>query len=169
MSVFENTTMIAQKKTPMRWAVEIAVLFAAICMTISMILWILSPIIFFVPTILAYIAFYFIHKYNYIEYEYTWIEGQLDIDRIYAKSRRKSVAKIDMEDLIIIAPEGSREVSNYERDSSVTVKDCSTRLPENKKYAAIYKDEKGTYRIIFEPDENILDLIIVRNPRKVVK
>ena len=169
MSVFENTTMIQQKKTPMRWAVEIVVLFAAICLTIAMILLFVSPLIFFLPTVLLFVAFYFIHKYNYIEYEYTWIEGQLDVDRIYAKSRRKSVAKIDMEDLIIIAPEGSREVSNYERDSTVTCRDCSTRLPENKKYEAIYKDTKGTYRILFEPDENILDLISVRNPRKVVK
>lgn len=167
MSVFENTTMIEQKKTPMRWAVEIIVLVAAICMTAAMIL--IHPIIFFVPALLLFIAFYFIHKYNFIEYEYTWIEGQLDIDRIYAKSRRKSVAKIDMEDLIVIAPTGSRDVSNYERDSSVTVKDCSTRLPENRKYEAVYKDDKGTHRIIFEPDENILDLISVRNPRKVIK
>ena len=167
MSVFENTTMITQKKTPARWAVEILVLAAAIAMTVVMVL--IDPFIFFFPALLLYIGFYFVHKYNYIEYEYTWIEGQLDIDRIYAKSRRKNVAKIEVEDLLVIAPEGSRDVSNYERDSSVSVKDCSTRLPENKKYVAVYKDDKGTHRIIFEPEENILDLISIRNPRKVIK
>lgn len=167
MSVFENTVMIEQKKSPMRWAVEIVILFAAICLTIAMVLF-FNPILF-LPVVLLFIAFYLVHKYNFIEYEYTYIEGELDFDRIYAKSRRKSVAKIDMDDLIMIAPEGSREVSNYERDSSVSCKDCSTRLPENRKYEAVYKNTKGTYRILFEPDENMLDLISVKNPRKVVK
>lgn len=167
MSVFENTVMIQQKKTPMRWAIEILCLFAAICLTISMFLF-FNPILF-LPAALLYVAFYLVHKYNYIEYEYTYIEGQLDIDRIYAKSRRKSVAKIDMEDLILIAPEGSRDVSNYERDREIQVKNCTSYLPDKKHYDAIYKNTKGTYRILFEPDENMLDLIANRNPRKVVK
>lgn len=167
MSVFENSVMVEQKKTPMRWAVEFVVLFAAICLTIAMILF--FNLVLFLPAILLFVAFYLVHKYNFIEYEYTYIEGQLDIDRIYAKSRRKSVAKIDMEELIIIAPQGSRDVSNYERDNAVTARDCTSRLSDRKIYEAVYKNTKGTYRILFEPDENMLDLIAVRNPRKVVK
>lgn len=167
MSVFENTVMIEQKKTPMRWAVEIVILVAAICLTASMILF--FNFVLFLPAVLLFIAFYLVHKYNFIEYEYTYIEGRLDFDRIYAKSRRKNVARIDMEELLIIAPEGSRDVSNYERDRDIKVRDCSTRLPDHKRYEAVYKNTKGSYRILFEPDDNMLDLISVKNPRKVVR
>lgn len=167
MSVFENSVMIVQKKTPLRWLIEGILLVAGICLLVAMILF-FRPYLF-LPVVVIFVAFYLVHKYNYIEYEYTYIEGQLDVDRIYAKSRRKSVAKIDMEDLILIAPEGSRDTSNYERDRQVIVKDCSSRMPDCKRYNAVYKNTKGTYRIIFEPDENMLDLIAVRNPRKVIK
>lgn len=166
MSVFENSVMVEQKKTPMRLALELVVLVAAILVTVGSLLF--NPV-FLIIGILLFFAFYFVHKYNFIEYEYIYIEGQLDIDRIYAKSRRKSVAKIDMEDLIMIAPAGSREISNYERNNEVKKKNCTSCLPDRKIYDAVYKDKKGTYLIYFEPDENMLDLIAVRNPRKIVK
>ena len=166
MSIFENAVMIKQKKTPLRWALELLVLIGAICASVAVILF--NPFLFAIP-ILLFIGYYLVHKYNYIEHEYTYIEGQLDIDRIYAKARRRSIAKIDMEDLIIIAPSGSREVSNYERDDHISKKNCSSCEPDHKVYDAVYKTDKGTFVIYFEPDENMLDLMTVRNPRKIVK
>ena len=128
---------------------------------------IFHPLFFFVVVAGGFLTWAVV-KYGDLEYEYTYIEGQLDIDRIYGKSRRKSMAKIDMEDLLLIAPEGSGELSSYERDPNVKRLDCSSLMPDHKKYKAVYKADKTTVIVTFEPDQNILDKIRVRNARKVI-
>ncbi len=165
MSIFENTVMI-QRETPL--GTKIFIIFVYV-MTAVMFLGglLLNPIIFTVPFVLMCVASYFAKQLGEIEYEYTYIEGELDIDRIRAAKRRKSIAKIDMEDLLVIAPEGSSEIANYERDESAKRVDCSSLRKEVKKYKAVYKAKNGISIITFEPDENLLDKMRMRNARKI--
>ena len=42
-----------------------------------------------------------------VEYEYLYINGELDVDKIFSKSRRKRAAVYTMEQLELMAPAGS--------------------------------------------------------------
>ena len=42
-----------------------------------------------------------------VEYEYLFVNGSLDIDKIMAKSRRKNMFSMEMTDLEMMAPSGS--------------------------------------------------------------
>ena len=165
MSIFENSVMIKSKRSPMN-LVLIVLMFVGIVVFSVLAVLLFEPLLFFVAFGAAAGAFALL-KYGDLEHEYIWIEGQLDIDRIYGKSRRKNMARIDAEELLLIAPEGSGELTHYEQEASKRL-NCSSRIPQNKKYKVAYNSSRGITVVTFEPDQNLLDLIRVRNGRKVI-
>ena len=54
-------------------------------------------------------------------------------------------------------------------NNQLSVKDCSSKQPGAKTYEVIYKNGSGLGDIIFEPDENMLDMICNRNAKKVIR
>ena len=166
MSIFENTVMIQRKRTVGRKAAEYISLFFAILSLAGIVM--LNPFLFLTPTIVLAALYYFVHKYGEQEFEYTYIEGEIDFDRISGKSRRKSIAKIDMEDLLLIAPEGSHELDSYLTNPSAVKKDCTSGYPDRKHYCLVYKNGNEIGIIAFEPDENFLSIIRQKNMRKVI-
>ena len=166
MSIFENTVMVSQKVSTARKAAVCACAGLTVAALVAAI--ILNPYLFMIPALLFAVLWYFVRKFGEIEYEYTYIDGELDIDRIRSKSRRKGVASIDMEDLLMIAPQGSGELNNSYRDDSAAKKDCSSRTADAKKYDVVFKSGKGISIITFEPDQNMLDMIRIKNARKVI-
>lgn len=129
----------------------------------------ISPVIFLIPAILFAVLWYFQTFRFDTEYEYTYFDGDLRFARIRAKSRRKSIAKIQMEDVLGIAPKGDRSVYKYESDSTVACKKLTSGEPGAKIYELVCKGEKGVIRYEFEPDEEMLDAIMVKYPRSVIK
>ena len=90
-------------------------------------------------------------------------------DSIKAKRKRKNIAKIEMEEVVLIAPSTAHELYNYHNNNQLSVKDCSSKQPGAKTYEVIYKNGSGLGDIIFEPDENMLDMICNRNAKKVIR
>ena len=164
MSIFENTVMVHAGRSAMGKAL-IGLCAAALVVCVGAALYI-NPI-FFLIGVAPILGLWALIKYGDLEYEYTWIEGQMDIDRIYGKSLRKSVAKIDAEDLLLIAPLGAGELHNYERENAGH-KDCSGNDPNVKKYKVVYKVGEHVKLVTFQPDQNFLDMVRVRNGRKVI-
>ncbi|MGO5051199.1 DUF6106 family protein [Lachnospiraceae bacterium LCP25S3_G4] len=100
-----------------------------------------------------------------VEYEYLYVNGDLDIDKIMAKSKRKRILGINIADLELIAPSGSAEVRLYQN-----IKPCnySSRESNHKTYEMIVLKNGEKKRIIFEPNQTILEGIRMLAPRKVV-
>ena len=74
-----------------------------------------------------------------------------------------------MEEVVLIAPSTAHELYNYHNNNQVSVKDCSSKQSGAKTYEVIYKNGSGLGDIIFEPDENMLDMICNRNAKKVIR
>ena len=89
--------------------------------------------------------------------------------RIKAKRKRKRMAEISMEDVLMIAPKGDRGVYKYENDKNVPCKNLTSGNADAKVYELIAKSENNITRYEFEPDEEMLDAIMVKYPRLVVK
>lgn len=103
-----------------------------------------------------------------IEYEYVFVDGQIDFDRIMGKSKRKTMLRIDMEQIDIIAPQGSHALDSYNH-IQIESRDYSSGDKNSKPYVIIANKENKKYRIAFEPNEKMLSMIKQKNPRKLVQ
>lgn len=64
---------------------------------------------------------------------------------------------------------GDRSVYKYENDNSLACKDLTSGESGTKIYELVFKGEKGINRYEFEPDEEMLDAVMVKYPRAVIK
>ncbi|MDF2472508.1 MAG: hypothetical protein K0R21_290 [Anaerocolumna sp.] len=131
---------------------------------ISVALSFINTIALMVAVIFIALTIYFYPKLN-VEYEYIYCDGQLDFDKIMGNSRRKTIVRIDFEQVDIMAPEGSHALDNY--NNVKTVKDFSSGRKDAKRYVIIAKGEADKIRIIFEPNTNMINCIKTKNHRKV--
>lgn len=136
---------------------------------VSFVLAIFVPIIFLIPAVIFAILWYFQAFRSDIEYEYTYYDGEFRFAKIKAKRKRKGLGRVSMEDVLAIAPKGERSVYKYENDKSLPYKDLTSGEPDAKIYELIFKGEKGINRYEIEPDEDMLDEVMVKYPRMVIK
>lgn len=98
-----------------------------------------------------------------IAYEYIFVDGQIDFDRILKGEKRKTMKRIDMEKVEVVAPENSHVLDSYRQNPMF---DYSSGM-EGKHYIAIFIGEKGLEQIKFTPDEKLLDAIGTKSPSKL--
>ena len=130
---------------------------------LSVLLVFIIPYAVWVTMILVIVDYILIRRMD-VEYEYIYYNGDLDIDKIMNKESRKRVFSTKMDDVIVIAPSGTQEVLGYEILKAI---DLSTCTPGNKTYELVttFKGEK--VRVIFEPNEKMLEAMKNDAPRKV--
>ena len=127
------------------------------------------PTIFVVPALVCAVLWFFLSFRSELEYEYTYYDGELHLAKIRAKSRRKNLGTIQIEDVLALAPKGDRSVYKYENDKSISCKKLLSGDADAKVYELVCKGEKGICRYEIEPDEEMLDAISVKYPRLVIK
>ena len=115
--------------------------------------------------VLAVVLVWLYPKLN-IEYEYVFVDGQIDFDRITGKSKRKTMLRIDLEQVEIIAPQGSHALDGYTYVELVK-KDFSSNDKNSKPYIIIASVKDKKYRISFEPNEKMLAMMKQKSPRKI--
>lgn len=164
--MLEKLVIVPKRKTTGNKIFNIA-LFALTCILIILAMFL--PLLFAVPGVVCAIIWYFLCFRSEIEYEYTYYDGELRFARIKCKSRRKSLGIVQMEDVLAVAPKGDRSVYKYENDRNMAYKNLTSGMPEAKVYELVFKGEKGMCRYEFEPDEGMLDAILVKYPRVVIK
>lgn len=119
----------------------------------------------FIVAIAAGIGAYFTHMNANLEYEYLYVDRELTIDKILAKTKRKRVAKFELERMEILAPMKSWHMDEYHKRDLKTV-DYSSGVEQQpeKRYLMVYNGEK---KVILEPNETLVKAIQSIAPRKV--
>ncbi|MDR1765498.1 MAG: DUF6106 family protein [Lachnospiraceae bacterium] len=120
-----------------------------------------------VALVAAIVATYFITLNLDLEFEYLFVNGQLTIDKIMKKSRRKKVWDGDMESLLIAAPADSGLVKNYDGGGQMKCVDCSSKDPSSKAVALIVSQGQSKLKLIIDPQETIIRYLKQRYPSKV--
>ncbi len=119
----------------------------------------------FFDAAIIYFAYYFITSLN-VEYEYAVTNGDLDIDKIVSKRKRKRLFSANCKDFEILARVKS---SHYTRDIQSIPKKIaavsSIDSPDAFFATLNYKGEKTV--IVFEPDARMLDIFKTYIPRKI--
>ncbi|RGS80473.1 DUF6106 family protein [Coprococcus sp. AF21-14LB] len=156
------TEQLIRRKTPIT-----SILLVSVCgafTIISVLSMLILPFGLLITAALGALT-YFVHRSVNLEFEYLYVNGDLDIDKIMAKTKRKKVFSCNMRDLEVIAPQGAPELRPF---ANLKAKDFSSNCPDHKKYEMILVSEGEKHRIIFEPNKTILDGIRMIAPRKVI-
>lgn len=109
---------------------------------------------FIFPVTLAVIcvAAYYVIKMLNVEYEYAFTNGDLDVDKITGKRRRKRMLEINARQIQVMAPytqEFEPEVRNYQ---VVAQKDYAASKGAVGRWFFIYENEQGQYEfVVFQP------------------
>ncbi len=134
---------------------------------VSMMIPILANFFFVVVIAVGAGVVFLVRRYN-IEYEYVFTNGELDIDRITNKSRRKRIVSVDVRSFETMVPvkgnayEG--EVSNFTK-----LHDFSSGVVNDETYAVIFEQGSERIKMIVEPNEQMFKAIRNFIPRKVKK
>lgn len=153
--------MVARKKSQALTMIKIVTAAMAVSSVILMFLGFAWGIVLAaVLGVFSYIA----GQKNSVEYEYLYVDKELQIDRILAKSKRKTMENLDLNELVILAPMRSHELDYY-RNGNYKKADYSSgeETKEASRYMLIVKDKQ----IIFEPTEELVKTIRMFAPRKV--
>lgn len=155
---------VKRKETFGTYALRFLLIFVAI---LSFLLASLSSLMLIIGTVIIVLIVFMFPRLN-VEYEYVFCDGQLDFDKIMGKAKRKTALKIDFEQVEIMAPFGSHELDQYNQGNLV-VKDFSSRSKEAKPYVIIFKNGDKKLKILFEPNEKMINCIKMKNARKLVQ
>ena len=100
-----------------------------------------------------------------LEYEYLYVHGDFDIDKIMNRQRRKRVASYTLEELELLAPSGSHDLDPYSGKGQVL--DYTSGDPNVKTYVAVYNTSRGIKLVRLELDNDILRDLRRLAPRKI--
>lgn len=115
---------------------------------------------------IAGVGAYFANMYTSIEYEYLYVDKEISVDKVLAKSKRKKVGSYTLDQMEIMAPLGSHRLDSYKNRQLKTVDYSSgeAQQPE-KRYMMVMND----CQVILEPNEIMLKAIQDVAPRKVFR
>ena len=153
--------IVKVKKNPVELTISaLGIILAVILLGFSL-FFLFTPFSSFVLLIdagVVYGAYILITHFN-VEYEYILTNGDIDIDKIIAKRKRKRVLSFSTKEFEIVAPYKQGE-------NSTNVLDLGTRNYENAYYAVFSKDgQKKT--LVFNPPQKMIEAMKTYSPRTV--
>ena len=123
-------------------------------------------IIGLIITIILGVIDYFVFLFTDIEYEYLYLDKEISVDKIMAKTRRKKVATLDIGKIEIAAPANSHQLDSYKNRQIKKTVDYSAGhdIPDQKLYIVYYE---GNQKYMFNFDDDFVKAIRGIIPRKI--
>jgi hypothetical protein len=155
---------LVKKKTPAYLSfLKILTIMLAVCFILVGFVFIVGLVV----GVLFALAAYFIYLNADLESEYLYVDKELTIDKIMAKSRRKRVATFDLNKMEIVAPVKSWHLDNFKNRTDKTVDYSSGEEKQPDRRFLFFYD--GKQKVIFEPNEEMIKAMQFAAPRKVFK
>lgn len=157
---------LVKAKTSMlgKFCKMILIMLSALCV---MAMFVIPPIMFFllIGAIATGAGAYFVNLFTDLEYEYLYLDKELVVDKVMAKSKRKRVATYQLDRMEILAPVRSYHLDNF-KNRNVKIKDFSIgeELQPDRRYAMYYE---GGEKILLSPSEELIKAMKNSAPRKV--
>lgn len=123
-----------------------------------------SPIIMGIGAIIVVAVFYLMPRLN-VEYEYIFVDGQFDVDKIMGGSKRKNILRFDFEKVDVVAPQGSHGLDPY---GNLKEKNFTSRNGEVTPYVIVVNEVNQKIKVLFEPSEKMLEVMKNKAPRKIM-
>ena len=108
----------------------------------------------------------FVKKTSYVEYEYTFNNGDIDVDIIYDQNKRKRVYNFDVKEVELLALADSDEARQFSTRKGKVYKFYPSTSQEKIYVAMVNKGGKKS-KVLFVPNEKFIGLCFKYNPRAV--
>ncbi len=164
MSEVYHEWMIKRKMTAV--GIALRIFFVLLCISVACMTVIFGPVAILLAVALGYVT-KFIFQLTDVEYEYLYLSGECQVDKICGKTRRKGCGKIEMDKVEIIAPENSDELAPYERQV-YKLRDFSSLEQDANRYVVFERKDSSLIKVIFEPNDAIIKEMQAVAPRKVI-
>ncbi len=166
MSDLYTEVMVAKKPTAKDQLIKFVLLLFTVLFALAGL--VLMPILLVAAVILGVVDYFFIPRLS-VEFEYLYVNGELDVDRIFSKARRKRAASYDLSSMEIMAPWSSHRLDSYKNNRSLKKVDYSSGIEGqgHKPYGFVISNKNQLELVIFEPNEVMLKDIRSKMPRKV--
>ncbi len=129
-----------------------------LCLVLIAIMQLGTPLIALLGLLLAVGAgygTYFLVTTSYVEYEYTFTNGELDVDKIIAKKKRNSLLSVEVRSFA----DFGKYSDDLEESEDMTVVFATDNVVSKEYYADFDHKDYGKTRLVFVPDERMLDNI----------
>ena len=118
-----------------------------------------------IAAILAAVAYFVVFPRTDLEYEYTYCDKQITVDKIMAKKSRKTEGVYDVDKIEILAPENSYRLDQYQSRSLKEVPLWSLKREDGHvPYVMIYE---GNQKVILDLPQEFVKMVQNVAPRKV--
>ncbi|HBA62945.1 MAG TPA: hypothetical protein DCZ20_03710 [Lachnospiraceae bacterium] len=157
------TEQLVKRKTPAS-----SLMLVGVCAALTILSFLVIPLIplgIILPFAFGF-ATYLIYQRTNLEYEYLYVNGEMDVDKIMAKTKRKKIFSCNVRNMEIVAPAGAPELRPF---ANIKAKDFSSDMPDHKVYEMVLIENGEKTRILFEPNDVILEGMRMLAPRKVIR
>lgn len=146
--------MVVRRKTV--WNLLLSFVMVAAAVALTVLLWLVVPFINTVLILILWFGVYLGIKFQYVEYEYSFTNGDLDIDKIMAKRKRKRVVEINHKQIKVMAPY-TAEFESETRDYKVSeVLDASSSKNAAGRWFFIYEKQDGSCTfVVIQPSKRL--------------
>lgn len=154
--------LIKQKQKPVYKFMKVLLIMLAVVFFLFAMVYGLLP---FILAVAAGVGAYLVGIFTDLEFEYLYLDRELTIDKVMAKSRRKRIGTYTLDRIEILAPIKSYHLDNY-KNRQAKVKDYSIgeELQPDRRYVMFYE---GGEKILLSPSEDLIKAMRNKSPRKV--
>ena len=110
---------------------------------------------------------YYVFIMTAVEYEYVLVNGELTVDTVYGKTKRKKSGTFDIKKSEVIAPVNSDYGAVYHKNMQMKAFDFTSATDESRVYIMVAPYGAGTAKVYFEPNEAMLGAIRIQAPSKL--
>ena len=157
--------IVARKPRPYDLIVRILVILLIIAVAVGGMPFI-GMSAFLAAVLIAVLAYYFIFPRLNVEYEYLFVNGDLDVDKIMSRAKRKRMFSMNVSEMELLAPSDAPELRQYQNAKTL---DFSSGTGQAKLYTLVVADHGELKKVVFEPNETIIEGFFVLAPRKVIR
>lgn len=162
MSDYYTEQLVKKKSNGKDLMIKILLIAATV---VSVFVVFMFPLGIILPVIMIALDVFMFQRLD-VEYEYLYVNGELDIDKIMHKAKRKRIFSMNVNDLEVLAPVNAGELRQYQRAKSYNY---SSGTGTADLYALVVTEKGVQKKIIFEPNETIVEGFYILAPRKVVR
>lgn len=158
MNYYHDDTFVEELVVRRNSVVNLLIMFALIVAAVAVVVAGFLFLTGLFPAILAIAVggVYIGIKFQGVEYEYSFTNGDFDVDKIMAKRKRKRLVEINHKQVQVMAPYTS-EYEEVTRDYKVSaVVDASAHKNAAGRWFMIYEDQDGKYVfLVFQPSRRL--------------
>jgi len=115
--------------------------------------------------VLTGVGAYFVNLYTDLEYEYLYLDKELVVDKVMAKTKRKRVATYSLDRMEILAPIKSYHLDNFKNRTAKEIDySIGEELQPDRRYVMYYE---GGQKILLSPSPEMIKVMRNTSPRKV--